>query len=503
MRRFIPVLILAALAGTSAATDGNEARLLRTPALSADQVAFCYAGDIWVADRDGGPAHRLTTFPGTETNPRFSPDGNLIAFSAGYDGNIDVYVVGATGGEPQRLTWHPGADQVRGWTVDGERVLMASGRTSAPFADAKLWTVSLEGGMPTALPVPRAWRGAFSPDGNHLAYELVEPWEVEFRNYRGGQAQPVRIIDLQTHDTQKIPGAGANNLCPVWLGGTVYFLSDRDLAMNVWAYDVAGGALTQMTHFKEFDCKNMSGGPDGLIFENGGFLYTLNTAGDLQKLAFTLAGDFPWARPQWVDTAGNIREAAISPTGKRALFESRGDIYTVPADKGDIRNLTNSSAAAERTPSWSPDGQTVAWFSDESGEYQLVLADQMGRSLQTIKLDDPTFYYTPAWSPDSKFLAFGDADRVLWLVEVVSGKIHRVDDEGSAHPQRNIYPEWSPDSKWIAYSRILPNQFNAIFVYELGQRKTTQITDGLSNAHSPAWKRAASTWPSWPAPISA
>jgi tricorn protease len=492
MRRFLSALLMiAAVTAVAVPTlAADEARLLRMPTISADHVAFAYAGDIWITGRDGGQARRLTTFAGTETDPRFSPDGSQVAFSATYDGNIDVYVVSVAGGEPRRLTWHPDPDFVRGWTVDGQKVLFASGRTTAPFGDSKLWTVSLEGGMPAVMDIGRAWRGSFSPDGKQLAYELVEPWEVEFRNYRGGQAQPVRILDLKSLELKKIPGAGANNLCPVWLGGTVYFLSDRDLAMNVWSYDTATGALTQQTHFKEFDCKNMTGGAGAMVFENGGWLYTLDTAGNLTKLSITLNGDFPWARPHWVDTSGNIRDAAISPGGKRAVFESRGDIYTVPADKGDIRNLTSSPGAADRAPSWSPDGQTVAWFSDEIGEYQLVLADQMGQNRRVVKLDNPTFYYTPVWSPDSKHLAFGDVDRVLWVLDVDSGKARAVDNEGFAHPERLIYPEWSPDSKWLAYSRRLPNQFNAVFVYDLEKGKSTRITDGLSNAHSPAWEKS-------------
>jgi len=447
MRHAFPLLLSLLLsslwlaAGNAPAAE--EARLLRMPAVSAGQVAFEYGGDIWIADRDGGSARRLTTFPGTETDPRFSPDGSLLAFTGQYDGNVDVYVVDVAGGEPRRLTWHPGRDQVRGWTTDSRNVLFASGRTGAPYPDPRLWTVALDGGLPTALPLHRAWRGSYSPDGRQLVYEMAQPWEVEFRNYRGGQARPLWITDLQSLDTREIPGAGANNLCPVWLGGTIYFLSDRDLAMNVWAYDVSTGAVDQITHFKEFDCKNMSGGGGRLIFENGGFLYTLDAADKLDKLVVTLEGDFPWARPHWVATSEDIREMAISPSGKRAVFEARGDIYTVPAEKGDVRNLTNSPGAADRTPSWSPDGQTIAWFCDESGEYALVLADQTGGHRRTIALAGPTFFYTPSWSPDSKYLAFTDADRVLWVVDVDSGKAESVDCEGSAHPRRLIYPEWS------------------------------------------------------------
>ena len=503
MRRLFSVLCLltcltaGVMAAVPAAAAAEEARVLRTPDISAQHVVFAHAGDIWITSRNGGPARRLTTFAGTESDPRLSPDGSLVAFSAEYDGNLDVYVVPTGGGEPRRLTWHPGGDQVRGWTRDGKRVLFASGRGSAPYGDAELWTAALEAGLagtqaaalPEVLPIGRAWRGSFSPDGKQLAYEQVEPWEVEFRNYRGGQAQPVRLVDLATYETVKIPGAGANNLCPVWLPGRVLFLSDRDLAMNVWSYDTATGALTQLTRFTEFDCKNLAGAGDTVIFENGGWLYTLDGSGHLTKLSVTLSGDFPWARPHWVDTAKAIRAAAVSPGGKRAVFEARGDIYTVPAEKGDARNLTGSSGAADRNPSWSPDGQTVAWFSDESGEYRLVLADQQGQNRRVIELPNPTFYYTPVWSPDSKHLACSDADRRLLVVDIESGRTRVVDSEGFASPERRIYPEWSPDSRWIAYSRQLPSQFNAVFVHSLDSGKSTQVTDGMSNAHSPAWDK--------------
>ncbi len=260
--------------------------------------------------------------------------------------------------------------------------------------------------------------------------------------------------------------------------------------MNVWAYDLASGEMDQRTFFSDFDCKQLEAGGGKLIFENGGWLYTLDPdRGEPRKLNIEVLGDFPWARPHWVDVSSNISSASISPTGKRGLFEARGEIFTAPAEKGEIRNLT-ASGAADRAPAWSPDGQHISWFSDASGEYQLVIADQFGKDKRTIPLANPTFYYSPDWSPNSEKIAFTDTDRVLWVVDVASGKATAVDDEGFATPGRIIAPRWSPDSKWIAYTRRLKNQYSAIFLYnvETGD-DPIQLTDGMANALEPAWDK--------------
>ncbi|UCF21459.1 MAG: PD40 domain-containing protein [Gemmatimonadota bacterium] len=469
----------------------EEARLLRSPAISAEQIAFVYANDIWIVGPSGGDARRLTTFQGAETEPHFSPDGSMVAFSGQYDGNIDVYVVAVAGGEPRRLTWHPGPDLVRGWTNDGSRVVFATGRGTAPVPYAQFWTVPLSGGMPEVMPIPRVYQGKFSPDGERFVYQEIQPWETEWRNYRGGQNNPIRIIDLETLEVEKLPWEGSSDNNPVWIEDRIFFLSDRDFAMNVWSYDLAGGQLEQRTFFKEFDAKNLEAGGGTLVFEMGGYLYRMDPdGGEPQKLSVSVRGDFPWARPHWENVGDQIQAGSISPTGKRAVFEARGDIFTVPAEKGDVRNLSRNSGAAERAPAWSPDGKHISWYSDAGGEYQLVIADQYGEGRRTIKLPDPTFYYTPVWSPDSKHIAFGDADRNLWVVDVERGAAKLIDNEGFAHPYRLIYPEWSPDSKWIAYTKRLKNEYNAIFAYSLESGESTQLTDGLSDSRSPAWDKS-------------
>jgi tricorn protease len=485
----ILLLSLTAIAFT-AAPNGEDARLLRNPAISGHNIAFVYANDIWLVDRAGGDARRLTTFQGNESEPHFSPDGQWIAFSGQYDGNTDVYVISVNGGEPTRLTWHPSTDLARGWSTDGTRVIFASGRASAPVGYPKFWSVAVKGGMPEPLPVPRVWQGSLSPDGRRMAYQMVSPNDAEWRNYRGGQTNPIRLIDLQTYDVAKLPWDGSNDLNPVWVGDQVFFLSDRDRTMNVYAYNVSSKALQQRTHLSEFDIKHLDGDGDGLVFEMGGYLYTLAlNGGEPRKLTINVRGDFSWARPHWKVVGDQVRTWSISPTGKRAVFEARGDIFTVPADKGDVRDLTHTSGAAERAPAWSPDGQSISYFSDASGEYQLIITDQFGNNARTIPVANPTFFYTPSWSPDSKQIAFGDADRNLWVADVASGRVRKIDNEGFAHPQRIIYPEWSPDSKWITYTKRLHSQYAAVFVYSVETGETHQITDGMSNSWEPVWDK--------------
>jgi tricorn protease len=487
------LLCLLALPQTAAAqatarADGPT-RLLRQPALSATHVAFAYANNIWITPRGGGDARRLTSFPGQETNPHFSPDGRWIAFSAQYGGNTDVYVVAAEGGEPRRLTWHPGPDVVQGWTPDGARVVFSSGRTNAPVGQ-KFWTVGLDADFPRPLPMPRAHQGKFSPDGARFAYRMVTPWEDEWRNYRGGQNRPVWILDMHSHDVEEVaPWDGSNDGDPVWVGETVYFLSDRDYASNIWAYDTRTRQLSQVTRFTDFDVKTLNTDGRTLVFEQAGRIHTLDTtSGDMRRLDIRVRGDFPWLMPQWREVGAAVRNPALSPTGRRAVFEARGEIFTVPAEKGDWRNITNSPGTAERAPAWSPDGRHVSYFSDAGGEYRLVIAGQDGiAQARTIELPSPSFYFTPEWSPDSRKILFTDTHLRLWVVDVESGRATHVDTDTYMAPERSMNPVWSPDSRWIAYAKRLPSQFHAIYVHDTRDGRVHQLTDGLSSATWPAW----------------
>ncbi|HYK91244.1 MAG TPA: PDZ domain-containing protein, partial [Acidobacteriota bacterium] len=485
----LPLFAISAVMGF-AATDGGPTRLLRTPTVSSTQIAFAYANNIWVVDRHGGSAHRLTSFQGQTSNPHFSPDGKWVAFSAEYGGNTDVYVVPAGGGEPRRLTWHPSADLVQGWTADGKAVLFTSSRaTWAPSAGPRFWTVPTEGGVEEPLPLPRGYQGKFSPDGTHIAYRMNNSWDEERRNYRGGQNRPIWIVNLKSNDLISPPWTDSKDMDPVWVGDTVYFISDRDGVANVWSFDTKTKKLAQATRFTDFDVKSIDSGAGSIVFEQAGNVHELDPKTSKEHIVnITAAGDFPWMMPRWEDVTGRMTNIALSPTGKRVVIEARGEIFTVPAEKGDVRNLSNSSASAERDPAWSPDGKYVSYFSDKSGEYKLVIETQDGLTPpREIPLQNPTHYYTPAWSPDSKKIAFTDTNLHVWVLDVATGQAKVIGNDPWMVPQRTLNPTWSPDSKWIAYSSRLKSLYHGIFVSNIETGETKQVTDGLADAVWPAW----------------
>lgn len=482
--------LLLAVSLLPAFINAQGTQLLREPTISQTSIVFVHANDLWKVDRGGGQAVRLTSNIGGESNPHFSPDGKTIAFTGQYSGNSDVYIVSVDGGEPTRLTWHPGADIVTGWTPDG-KVLFRSGRASYPTAINQFWTVSTKGGMPEMMDIPQASSGEISPDGKFVAYNPITFWDPEWRNYRGGQAQPIWIVNLKTFDLIQTPRTdNERHTDPVWLGESVFYLSERDFANNIWSYNPATKEEKQWTFHADFDVKSLDAGASVIVYEQGGYLHVLNPkTGKSEQLEITVAGDMSWGRERWEDVSANqLRNAAISPSGKRAVFEVRGEIVTIPKENGTWRNLTNTSASAERAPVWSPDGSKIAWFSDKNGEYSLMISDQFGmEEPKEISFQNPTFYFRPVWSPDGKFIAFTDTDYNLRYVDVESGKMKLVDTDGYAHPNRTMNPIWSPDSKWIAYVKLLPSQFKAVHAHNIETGNTLMLTDGMSDAITPVW----------------
>ena len=475
----------------------QETRLLRHPTVSRDAIAFEYGADLWSVPRTGGVATRLTATPGVETEPVFSPDGSRIAFTATVGGNTDVYVMPAKGGDPTRLTFHPSEDRVRGWTPDGSRIVFASTRSNPPLGSYnRLFTIPVAGGFPEALPMPRAFTGDYSPDGRQIAYEEISttffPGWVEqsfWRHYRGGRTHPIRVMNLADHSVRKLPWTDSNDSYPMWIGNTVYFISDRTASSNLYSWTVGASEVKQVTRHDDFDIVNASAGPDAIVYEQGGYVHLLDPAsGQSRRVPITVNADFPWARPSMQQVAGRISDATLSPSGVRVAVAARGEIFTVPTEKGDYRNLTRSPAVHDQNPAWSPDGGRIAWFSDASGEYQLMIGDQSGLSKpRVLALPSRGFFSNLRWSPDGTRVTFEDNSLTLWTMDVASGKATRIDAEVFDEPARNFEPVWSPDSRFLAYARSLDNHFRAIFIHSVADGKSHQITDGMSDAISPAW----------------
>ena len=484
---FVLCLLMAAIGAAAA----EEAPLLATwPTVNQTNIVFSYGGYLWTVPRGGGEARQLTT-GGHETVPLFSPDGKWIAFLGQYDGNADVYVMPAEGGEPRRLTWHPGNDTPVGWTPDGKKVLFTSARQA--YADfERLYTVPVEGGVPEVLPMWRGESASFSPDGARIAYVPNLRWQESWKRYRGGQTTPIYIVRLNDLQLEKVPRGNSNDDNPVWMGDTVYFLSDRNGPITLFAYDTKAKTVKQVLENTGFDLKSINAGPDVLVYEQFGGVYLFDPkTGKSSHVNIQIAADLPATRPHWVKVNDKIQNASISPTGARAVFEARGEILTVPAEKGDIRNLTRTTTVAERDPAWSPDGKWIAFFADESGEYALHLVDQSGLGeVKKISLGNPpSFFYGPTWSPDSKKIVFTDKRLNLWYVDIEKGTPVRVVTDIYDAWGVHFTPTWSPDSKWITYSRFLFNHQRAVFVYSLESGKSTQLTDGLSDAEFPVFDK--------------
>ena len=472
------------------AADPAAPLLLQQPTLSETRIAFVFASDLWSVAREGGDAERLTTSPGREYGPHFSPDGNRIAFTGEYDGNVDVFVMPAAGGVPKRLTWHPAADEVLGWTPDGKRILFTSTRTSnSRFS--KLFTVSPEGGLEEELPLPMGFEGAYSPDGSQIAYVPIRRAFYAWKRYRGGTATPVWIANLATSRIEKVPREGSNDFEPMWSAGKVWFLSDRSGPVTLFSYDPKTKKVAQAVANTGLDFKSANAGPGAIVYEQFGSinLYDLKS-GKTKQVPINVTGDFPEVREHLDRVGQRLITAHVSPGAARAVFEARGEILTVPAEKGDSRNLTNSPTVDERQPVWSPDGKSIAYFSDESGEYMLHIKNQngMGDPVKIALGEQPGFYFNPQWSPDSKKIAYVDSHRNLWFIDIGDKKAVKVDQD-PYWAVAFIAPSWSPDSKWIAYPRRLRNFLSAVFVYSIADGKSTQITDGMSDARNPVFDK--------------
>lgn len=488
LRKTLAVVVLLVLAASALAAQEQTRHLFQRPTLSETHIVFMFANDLWSVPRAGGDAVRLTTGPGVETNPHFSPDGKFIAFTGQYDGNTDVYLLPAAGGVPRRLTYHPATDDVMGWSPDGKRVIFRSGRAPVHFT-SRLYSLPVEGGEATVFPLPNAEEGSLSPDESRLAYVPLARAFQSWKRYRGGRATPIWIANLADSAIEKVPRKDSNDFNPLWVGESIYFLSDRNGPVTLFEYNTRTRRVTERIKNSGLDLKAADAGPGAIVYEQFGsiHLFDLKT-GQTRPVPIRVAADLPEVRPRWEKVAERTASFDISPTGQRAVFEARGDIFTVPASKGDARNLTASPGAADRGPVWSPDGKTIAYLSDESGEYMLVLRDPLGKGEpKRLSLGAPSFYSNLAWSPDSKRLLFNDATSSLFFIEVETGAITLVESNDSL---AGISGTWSPDSKWIAYAQSLPSRMGAIYLYNVETKERRQITDGMSDAASPVFDRS-------------
>ncbi|MBS3818128.1 PD40 domain-containing protein [bacterium] len=473
----------------------HDTRMLNQPAMSENQVAFVYAEDLWITDINGNKAQRLTSDEGVESHPVFSPDGKWVAFSAQYDGNTDVYIVPAEGGVPQRLTWHPQRDIVRGFTPDGESVLFISSRFSFTRRHSQLFTVSMEGGFPQKLKLPRAYKAAYSPDGSQLAYTPLYEAFHQWKYYRGGTVSKIKIFRFEDYSVRMIPQpeGRCNDTDPMWIGDKIYFRSDRNGEFNLFCYDLNSQKIQQLTFFTDFPVLNAGAGEEAIVFEKGGYLHIYDIPQKKsRRLTIGAAADLQEVRSRYVKGSRYIRDSSISPSGARGVFEFRGEIVTVPAEKGDPRNLTSSPGVHECSPSWSPDGKHMAYFSDESREYQLHIKDLEEGEVKKIEVNGAGFYEDPVWSPDSQKLTFTDNSWSLYWVDIASEEVTKIASEYLYGPSgmKTLRGVWSPDSRWIAYTLNTQAYIQRVYVYSLEKDKSYAVTDGMSDVSDPVFDKS-------------
>jgi tricorn protease len=481
--------------------EETEGRLMRFPDVYKDKIVFSYGGDLWLVPTAGGAARRITSHPGLELFPKFSPDGKWIAFTGQYDGNFNVYVIPSEGGEPKQLTFLPDVEPVPErmgpnnmvitWFPDSRCILFLSRRDTFNTWFGRLFSVSIDGGLPERLPIDKGGLTSFSPDGTKIAYNRIFRNFRTWKRYTGGMAEDIAIYDFKNNSYERITDYPGTDTYPMWHGETIYFGSDRgpEHRMNLYSYSLRTKETRQLTNFKEYDVNWPSLGPDSIVFENGGFLYLFDLKTEkARKVTVTLPGDRPLARKHWAEVSRLITDFDISPEGKRAVFTARGDIFTVPAKEGSIRNLTRTPGIREKYAAWSPDGKWIAYFSDRTGEDELYVIPQDGMEKEVrITSDGKMFRLPPVWSPDSKKLLYADKDTRLFYVDTEQKSPVQIDK--GKYADLTDYA-WAPDSNWVAYAKAAENQNGVIYLYSVANRTSTPVTTSFSNSWRPVFDPA-------------
>ena len=491
MKRLLILLMATILLPGMTAASQDEARLMHFPDIHKDLVVFAYAGDLWTVSAEGGTARRLTSHPGMERYPKFSPCGKWIAFTGEYDGNSDIFVIPAQGGEPRRVTWHPGVDQLLDWYPDGKSLLFRSRRTSFWNRFNRLFRIPVEGGFARPLPLPTGELSSLNDDATRIAYNRMGREFRTWKRYRGGMTPSIWIYDFAANNIEAITKRDANDMFPMWRGNRIFYVSDRtpDKVMNLFVYDTEKKDHRQLTHYADYDVQWPESGPGSIIYEQGGRLHVWNIESESSRvLRVKVPGENLLTRPHIAKVADYIHAAGISPSGVRALFSARGDIFTVPAEKGDPRNLTRTPGIRENHPAWSPDGRWVAYVSDRTGEYEVYLrpADGSGEE-RRVTSGSSIWYQGLSWSPDSRKLLFSDAAVNLWYVDVKSGTPVKVDHGQFEGTSNFLQGSWSPDSRWITYDKASRNGLDSIYIYSLAEKTARRITSDMTDDSNPAF----------------
>jgi tricorn protease len=481
-----------------ATAEARQTLLLRQPDISADKLAFVYAGDVWLANRDGSAPRRLTSSPAEENRPTFSPDGSMIAFAAEYEDNTDVYVIAVSGGQPKRLTWHPGPDIPTGWTADGSAVTFVSARETDHGRSGQLYHASLEGGLPQKLMEARVYRGVYDETGSRFAYIAsgvgyngLFGGSAGWKGYRGGMTPAIQIMDIGAQAVVTIPGAGATNFNPIWSGDRLYFISDREnKVFNVYRYDTASGRIDRVSQEDTWDVRSAGGHGDRIVYESGGRLKRLDTTtGAATEIVIEISPDLPQLRTQWKDASKTIQHAAISPTGKRAILTARGEVFTVPVEDGSTRNVTNTGSVREYTAIWSPDGSQVAYVTDSLKGQTLVVADQTGMGEPRQYELGPFFYDLMDWSRgENPRIIFRDNHLSLYAIELGDGEITKI---STGVRREDIDTSLSPDGTWLAFTEEQENYNRELMLHSFASGETTRVTDGTADVAAPAFSRDA------------